>query len=56
MKIRQVVHLPILVQAVDGGLSLAVCWHCRVCAEDDHVETSWRRIVDPFRRKCSDRV
>lgn len=50
MKIRKIIHLPLLIQPVrrESRFSVPRGLDC-VCAEDNHVQSSRRSVVDPFR-------
>lgn len=51
MEIGQVVDLPFRVQPILGYFSLSALRHRSISAEDDHIQTPWWGIVNPF---CSE--
>ena len=51
MEISQVIHLPFLIQTVDCGCALDRRRDDRVSAENQHIQTTRRRIIDPLGRE-----
>lgn len=51
MEIGQVIHLPFLVQTVDRGVALYRRRDDCVSAENQHIQTTRRRIIDPLGRE-----
>ena len=51
VEISQVIHLPFLIQTVDCGCALDRRRDDRVSAENQHIQTTRRRIIDPLGRE-----
>lgn len=56
MKIRQIIHLPLLIQSISGRRALARRWNDRIRAENDHIQPARRGVIDPFGREGADGV
>lgn len=56
MEVGEIVDLPVQFDAFGGALHFALAWSGGVGAQDDHVETAGRGIVDPFGCKTTDAV
>lgn len=56
MEIREIVDLPIQLHTFRCALDLLRARRQRVRAEDDHIQSSGRRVVNPFRSKGADAV
>lgn len=51
MEIGQIIHLPFLIQTVDCGIALYRRRDDCVSAENQHIQTTRRRIIDPLGRE-----
>lgn len=55
MEIGQIIHLPLLIEAVRGQARFPAARRLDgIGAEDDHIQSSWRGVVDPFRGEFPD--
>lgn len=56
MEIRQIIHLPLLIQPINGRRALSRRRNDRIRAENGHIQPARRGVIDPFGREGADGV